>query len=332
VIQPPAIDFGRMQVGRWAQASLELENWSGVEVEVRSIAFSAGSQNPGDFSFVVAGDPVPVLLPIEAVPGEKGVTLQPSADFGDAPILKVEEDGDLVRFSVGDPVRGSGIEPLTLYGQPARLVGSLLLRDDPEAAISPSAMPYPRPFSMQAFAERRPPFVLGPEQSVQITVIAQPTVIGPRSARIRVEAAPIGAATSTQTLEGAVLVSSLSGPQLQVLPDQFIATWMYEDGTERWAMIANVGHFDLEVTRLAILGRDASRFALTTWDCGRAAQLGAPPFWLAPADCINLGILYTPECDGSYVHPFDHEALLRIESNAGNREVSVYGRSESFCP
>lgn len=127
-------------------------------------------------------------------------------------------------------------------------------------------------------------------------------------------------------------MDALYGPQLQVLPDHFIATWMNDDSTERRAMIANVGHFDLEVTRLAIVGRDASRFALTTWECGRAAQLGAPPLWLRPGECLDLGIVYTPECDGSYVWPFDHEAAVRIESNAGNRLVPVYGRSESFCP
>src|SRR5262249_36891468 len=61
----PARNFGPLQVGRWEQGTLVVQNIGGPDLEVRSVAFTPTSANPGDFSFVVAGDPVDMPLPIE---------------------------------------------------------------------------------------------------------------------------------------------------------------------------------------------------------------------------------------------------------------------------
>ncbi len=326
----PAKNFGPLQVNHWSQGTLVLSNEGGSAVEVRSVGFNPGSLHPGDFTFVVAGDPVEVPLPIEAVPGQAGRTLRLSPDASDAPIVKVEKHSEeRIDISLGNPARGSGIEPLTVYRKATRLVGDLFLRDDPAGIPAPAAPAYPRPFAIRAFAEKRPPFVLGRNQSIKIVVTARPTATGVRSAAIRVEAVPIGNPNSLLRVISQLEVNALTGPQLHGMPDfVLIGSSQYRDSS-RFAMIDNVGNFDLRITRLAIAGHHPSRFALAT--SGR----GAPPpvpFTLVPGAAQDLQILYTPECDGTYTLPFDHDASLLVETNGGNWQLPLYGYSDYLCP
>jgi hypothetical protein len=323
-----AKNFGALQVHRWRQDALILENIGGADVEVRSIAFTPWSPNPQDFSFIVAGDPVDVPLPIEARPDRAGAVLQPSADASDAAILDFKDDGAKVEVTLGDPSRGRGTEPLTLYRQPVRLVGGLLLRDDPAAVFSPTARAYPRPFSIPAFAERQPPFLLPAGESVKIVVIAQPATTGVRRAEIRAEAVPIGTPTQTLRATSVLSVDALDGPQLRVIPEPHL--YFHRNSSsqardyDRAVVLMNVGYFDLGVTRVAIVGRDAARFAL------QFRRRSGAPFTLVPGDSEDLVFTYTPECDGSYSDP-DHEASLVVESNGGNWRLPLYGSSYGFC-
>ncbi len=325
----PLWDVGPLQVDNWKQAALILRNENGPELEVRTVAFGPTSAHPQDFSFVVAGDPVDVPLPIEAVPSGSGKTLRWAADASDAPIVTYRDDGATVDVTLGQPARGSGTETLSIYRQAARLVGNVLLRDDPADTLAPAAPAWPRPFTIPAFAERQTPFLLGPNESVKIVVTARPTATGVRTANIRVEAVPIGDPRRAVQVISQLSVTALSGPQLRGIPHMLLmGSGAYRDDT-RFAMIENVGNFDLRLTRLVIVGRNASRFAIATSGAGRPP---AVPFTLAPSGYQDIQILYTPQCDGTYTPPYDHEAALRVESNGGTWQLPMYGASQPFCP
>jgi hypothetical protein len=306
----PARDFGRIRLDGWRQLPVVLHNFGGPDMEVRTIGFTAASAHSGDFSFVVAGDPVDVPLPIEARPEGRGFVLGLAPDAAEAPILKIDEDGETVHVSLGDPTRGPDTQALTLYGQPARLVGNLLLRDDPTAVMAPAAAAHPRPLSLPAFAERLRPFVLRPNESVEIVVTARPTAVGTRRAELRVDAVPIGNPSQPVRLISQVHVEAVHGPMLRWAPDFIYLGLPNDPGPDRWALIYNAGHFDLQVTRLSIVGAQASRFAFGPPRAGRPARTA--PFTLAPGDFEDIHVVYTPECDGSYTLPFDHQASLVI--------------------
>jgi hypothetical protein len=326
----PALDFGPMQVNRWRQRPLVLRNQNGPELEVRSVAFGSGSAHPGDFSFVVAGDPVEVPLPIESVSGRSGSAWQLAADAADAPIVRWKDDGATVDLTLGEPGRGSGTEAVTLYGQAARFIGNLLFRDDPASIPAPAAPAWPRPLAMPAFAERRPPFLLGRNESVKIMVTARPTATGRRTANVRVEAVPTGNPAARVQVAAQLSIDALSGPQLHGIPDTMLFFGSTPAASDtRFAMIENVGHFDLQVTRIAVAGTHAGRFALASSGRGRPP---AVPFTLRPGGYQDLQVFYTPECDGSYTLPYDHQAALRVESNGGTWQLPLHGYSSPFCP
>jgi hypothetical protein len=183
---------------------------------------------------------------------------------------------------------------------------------------------------MQAFAERRPPFRLGRNETVEIMVTARPTATGRRTANVRVEAVPIGNPAARVQVAAQLSINALSGPQLHGIPDTmlFFGSTPVPSDT-RFAMIENVGHFDLQVTRIAIAGTHAGRFALATSGRGRPP---AVPFVLGPGGYQDLQVFYTPECDGSYTLPYDHQAALRVESNGGTWQLPLHGYSSPFCP
>jgi hypothetical protein len=328
-ISPALADFGTLQVGHWRQATLVLSNLGGPELEIRSVGFDAGSAHPANFSFVVAGDPVQVPLPIDAVAGSGGLTFGLSADASDAPVVRFEErPDDTVHISLGDPARGGGTERLRVYGHAARLVGNLFLRDDPSAVPAPTAPAHPRPLRIAALAERRLPFLLGRNQTAKIVVTARPSATGPRTAAIRVDAIPIGDPANPLRVVSQLRVQALSGPQLDVIPTALmIGTSQYRDSS-RFTLMQNLGYFDLRVTRLAIVGRDAARFSLATSGRGAPPPL---PFTLTPGAAQDVQVRYARECDGSYALP-DHQATLSVESTGGNWQLPLYGYSQNLCP
>jgi hypothetical protein len=323
----PLHDFGRLQAGGWAQGSLLLDNVGGETLEVRDVRFSADSAQPEAFSFIVAGEPVAVPLPVEGTTRtDGGLALRWSADAADAALLTVKEDLDTISLTLGDRLRGPGTELLTVYGEPVRLVGDRLLRDDP-ASRPAQRSGGTRPFGLLAFAERRPPFLLAPGERVEVDVIAQPATVGVKQAGILVEAVEIANPAVRHDVVGRLIVEALSGPQAHVLPHLL---WFRREAgtltsTSRRALIENVGHFDLEVSALRLSGPSAGRFAIGT---GRV-----PPFRLAPGESADIQLTFTPECDGSYpvAGVADHQATLVIDTDDVDPALPLYGVSGGYC-
>ncbi len=326
-MSPAVLDFGELQEDEWREGELTLTNVGGEMLEIRSVGWAPGSAHPGDFTFYVAGDPVPMPLPIEAKMGPAGVlALRLAADAGEAPILSLEQTSTDLRIALGAPDDSGEPQPLTLYGEGATLVGSLLLRHDPGAVFEPAAPGDPRPFVLPAHAEARPPFVLSPGESVTIRVQARPGAIGQRSAGLAVEAVSLVNPAFSQTVVAQLVADSLSGPQLHALPP---ALWVKRDSASdfpeprRYALLENVGHFDLEVQQLDLAGSGASRFTVES-------DRGLPPFVLPPGESSDLVIRYLPACDGTYTLP-DHEARLLVASNGGAAEIPLFGLSHGYC-
>jgi hypothetical protein len=334
---PPAVmqitavrDFGRLQVGDWRQNELVLENVGGRPLEVQKVDFAPGSSHPQDFSFLVAGDPVPLPLPIAATPGAAGVVeLAWAPDATDAPILDVREDGDDVEVHFGDPTRGAGAESLVLYGEPALLVGDLLLRDDPAAVFVPAATAL-RPFALAAFAELEPPFVIGPGRSVRVVATVTPSQLGQRAAGVRVAANDAITGVALTPVVGQLVAEAIQGPMVSLIPDRlFVGLTAAAPPAvpSRKALLQNAGAADLEVHDVYLSGAGAPRFTV-------AADRGPAPFTLAPGEHSDLTIIYTPECDGSYgtsTTVSDHEALLVVETNDRMVATQLWGVSQPWC-
>jgi hypothetical protein len=258
-------------------------------------------------------------LPIEAKPdGKGGATLRMASDASEAPILRIEESGDSVHVSVGDAAYGAGPQPITLYGQAARLVGGVLLRDDPAATFSPGKSGDPRPIQLDAYTEREPPFQLAAGQTVKVFVTAHPIQSGDHRAMVHVGAAEVGRPTVTLSACGAIGVTGLNGPQLDVAP----MILGFGHTRARAMLVQNPGYFDLVVTRLEVIGRDAARFAIRT-------GTGGAPFTLSPNGFRDVWIDWTPRCDATL--PL-HEAALAIESNGGAATIPLFGASAESCP
>jgi hypothetical protein len=325
----PLLDFGRRQQDRHAEGTVLVENVGGQPLRLRAVQFAAGSAHPGDFSFVLAGDPVEVPLPIQAEPsagGGESLGLAPDAD--ETPILVIKERAEAVDVSLGDPDRGPHPQDLTLYGERARLVGGLLLRDDPASTFA--AAPPGRPFAVSAYAEKVPPFVLGPGESVRISVIARPSAPGVRSALLRVDAEPVAGGAPALWAQSLVRVDALQGPQAARAPDRI---WFRRtggppgQGARRAALVENVGSFDLDVTQLLLQGPDASRFSVLS-------ESGGPPLRLPSGGAADLWITYAPQCDGTYGTPTsaaEHVGTLAIRTTGGDVEIALSGSSYGFC-
>lgn len=324
------VDFGRTQKGTSGGGTALIENIGGQPLRVRTIAFGAGSANPGDFSFVAVGSPVEVPLPIEAKREPDGSTvLRMADDAAAAPLLVFDEQPDHVTASLGDPARGAGTEPVTLYGKSARLVGGLLIRDDPAATFMSVHSPDERPFTATAYAERKPPFVVAPGETVKVGVIAQPHGTGTRSAFLRVDAEPLspGPALWAQSV---LRVEGVQGPQTHVAPERL---WFNRTGGPPGhgalhdVMVDNVGSLPMSVTQLRLQGPDAARF-------GVALQSGTLPLSLASQGYVDVHVTYTPQCDGTYGTPTslaEHQATLVVRSTGGDATIPLSGSSYGFC-
>jgi len=274
------------------------------------------------------GDPVPVPLPIEAVPDSAGgVEYRWAADRDEAPLLTVKElDDGTVTVGLGDPNRGSGTEHLTLYGEPATLVGDLLLRDDPASRFEPASEPYPRPFEIPAVAERPLPFILSPGQEVSIAVIATPSVPGDRLASITVEAVEVARPTSPWYLTSQLHVEGIYGPLARLLPSNLYFNRPPEHPglpPVLRALVENAGQLDLRITGLTLSGRSRGRFSVVS-------DRGAPPFTIPSGGSTDLTITYTPTCDGDYTL-YDDEATLTVESNDRPQSLALSAFSYGFC-
>lgn len=323
------LDFGRLQSGGWSQGEVLLENSGGQPLSVRQIHLASGSTHPADFSFVVAGDPVQVPLPIdmEKVVANDAFRLGLGSDLEDAGLLVVKDNGGWLDVSLGDPERGSLPQQLTVYGQGARFEGGLLLRDDPEAAFP--AASGGRPFTFAAFAERRLPFILAPGESVKVVVTARPSSVGVRTALLRVEAEPTITSGFLWT-QSALRVEAVQGGLLRRAPERL---WFNRTGgtagqpAQRVVLVENAGVLDLDVTQIQVQGPHASRFTVVPSN-------GTPPWRLARGGAADLEVTYAPECDGTYGTPTslaEHEATIVVRSTAGDVEVALQGSSYGFC-
>lgn len=318
--------FGRIQLGEGAQAELTLENIGGRPLEVQSIGFDSGSHHPQDFSFLVAGEPVAVPLPVVGLPASGGSSLAWSRDAGEQDVLRLDEQGDSVVVSFGDPRRGTATEPIELYGEQARLVGGQLLREDRAARFDLAPGGESRPFALVAEALLEPPFVLVPGARVTLAVTARPLAPGQRSARIAAKAIDPTQPSSPLTAVATVSVEGVSGPQLHWLPETL---WLKREVGDawhepsRWLLLENVGASPLTVTSWSLSGVGAGRFLLT-------GENGAPPFTLASGGSSRVLLTYRPTCDGEYGLP-DDAASVQIVSNGGSATVPVFGLSEGYC-
>lgn len=319
-------NLGPLQVGDWAQGELTLENLGERTLQVTAVELDPTSLHPEDFSWVVVGDPVPVPLPIEGKPTTNGLVLTWNPDAPAQDLLRATEENGQLSVSWGDPRRGAGSESLDLGASPGTLVGGLLLRDDPAARFAPGPGSLPRPFSVSAYAQMKPPFELPPGAQRRIFVTATPAGTGAREARVRVRAIDPASPATPLEVVGVVAVTGVAGPQLATLP---ASIWIKRDAGQpavapsRWALLENVGASPLTVSELRLEGAGASRF-------GASAERGAPPFVLAAGDSTRVEVTYAPQCDGSYALP-DDEASLRIVSNGGSAALPLYGLSVGYC-
>jgi hypothetical protein len=323
------VDFGRRQKDGWAEGEVLVRNVGDQPLRVRRVSFATGSAHPGDFSFVVAGDPVEVPLPIVATAeGDGRWELKEASDASEAPLLVAKEHADGLHVSIGDPDRGAAPLPLTLYGQPARFVGRLLMRDNPAAVFTPTGSDR-HPFSVTAYAPKAMPFVVAAGDTATISVIAKPTAVGTRSALLRVDAEPLAGGPALWA-QSALRVESIEGPQLRMAPDRL---WFNRrsgpsaSSSRRAAVVFNAGSLDLEVTQMQIQGPDAARFSFSS-------ASGSPPPRMAPGGYADLWITYSPQCDGTYGTPTslaEHTATLAIRSTGGNLDLRLSGSSYGFC-
>lgn len=334
--QPPRlrvsslVDFGRRQKGGTSGSIALLENVGGQPFRVRKISFAAGSAHPGDFSYVPVGDPVEVPLPFEAKRSPDGSTvLRVADDAAAAGLLVFDEQPSHVTVSLGDPARGAGTEPVTVYGKAARFSGGVLLRDDPAVTFMSVHTPEERPFTATAYAERKPPFVVAPGEVVKIAVTARPQSTGLRSALLRVDADPLAPGPALWA-QSALRVEGVQGPQVHVAPERL---WFNRtggppgSGAVRDVMVDNVGSLPLHVTQMLLQGPHASRF-------GAVLQSGSLPLSLASAGYVDLHVTYVPQCDGTYGTPTsaaEHQATLVVRTTAGDASIPLSGSSYGFC-
>ncbi len=318
--------FGRIQLGDGAQAELTLDNVGGRPLEVQSVAFDPGSHDPQDFSFLVAGDPVAVPLPVTALPVPGGASLRWSRDAVDQDFLRLAEQGESVVASWGDPRRGAATEPIGIYGESGSLVGGLLLRDDRAARFDLSPAGEARPFAIAATARLQVPFLLSPGARVTLAVVARPLAAGQRSARIAIKAIDPTQPSTPLSVVSSVSVEGVSGPQLHWLP---AASWLKREAGEswsepsRWLLLENVGTSTLTVSSWSLSGAGAARFTL-------AGERGEPPFLLAPGESTRVLVTYRPTCDGDYGLP-DDIATVHLASNGGSGALPLFGLSQGYC-
>lgn len=318
--------FGRIQLGDTAQAALTLENVGGRPLEVQSVGFDPASHDPQDFSFLVAGEPVAVPLPLVGLPAPGGSSLGWSSDSAEQDLLRLAEQGDSVVVSWGDPRRGTATEPIELYGEGASLAGGLLLRDDPAALFDLAPAGELRPFAMAAATRLQVPFLLPAGARATLAVTARPRAAGQRSARIAIKAIDPAQPSSPLSVVSTVSVEGISGPQLRWLPG---ALWLKREPGEtwhepnRWLMLENVGHSTLTLSSWSVAGVGAARFAL-------AGEKGAPPFTLTAGESVRVLVTYRPNCDGDYALP-DDAASLELASSGGSGTVQLFGLSQGYC-
>lgn len=318
--------FGRIQLGEAAQAALTLENVGGRPLEVQSVGFDPGSHHPADFSFLLAGDPVPVPLPVAGQTVSGGLSLRWSPDAASQNLLRVSEQGDSVVASWGDPRRGTATESVELYGERASLAGGLLLRDDPAARFDLAPGAELRPFTIAAATRLQVPFLLPPGARATLAVTAEPRAAGHRSARIAFKAIDLTQPSSPLQVVSTVSVDGVSGPQLHWLP---AALWLKREPGEswqepsRWLLLENVGRSSLTLSSWSLAGLGATRFAL-------AGEKGAPPFTLDAGESVRVLVTYRPTCDGDYGLP-DDVASLQLVSNGGSGTVQLFALSQGYC-
>jgi hypothetical protein len=327
----PAVDFGRIPEGEYRQQVVELENLGDAAAWVTEVFLHPGVGHPQDFTAFVVGDPVPMPLPLEAEAQADGTVGLRLVDLADAPLVGFADFGDATVVSLGDPSLPPGEpQPLTLYGQRALLRGSVLTRDDPAATFEPPAGSLPRPFVVPAYAELQPPFLLGPGERRKIVVETRPTAQGLRHARLFYRWVTPSSPQQVRQMDSALLVDVASGPLLRFHP---YSLHVHRDANASQpghlnALLQNLGHFDMAMHSIQVIGRDAARFVATT-DRG-----GLGPFVLPPGDSLLVRVEYLPECDGSYGTPMndiDHEATLLVSSDGGTGRIPLTGASGGFC-
>ncbi|HEV8239165.1 MAG TPA: hypothetical protein VGS57_07350 [Thermoanaerobaculia bacterium] len=325
-------DFGRLPDKEYRQGVVELENVGGETVTVNTVDLVPGFGQPQDFSFFVVGDPVPMPLPFEAKARSDGSTSWTLGDLRDVPMVDVKSAGGGVVVTVGDPAAAPGQpQPFTLYGEGARLRGSVLTRDDANAVFVPPSGSLPRPLVLPAFAQQTPPFAVRPGERRQIVVEARPSALGVRQATLRVRGVPAGNPLLTLEVRSQLVVEVVSGPLLNYLP---YSLYVYRDANgsqpgQRTALLENAGAVDMTVSSIRLTGAGAAHFALST-DHG---SLG--PFVLHSGEAALLRLEYFPECDGTYgtaTSALDHEATITVTTNGGNAAIPVGGSSQGFCP
>lgn len=214
--EPAAGDAGRVQVGRSRRAAFRIDNVGGQAIEVTVVEVVPGIAQAADFRVELPHAPATLPLPLEVAPGDVAPLILPGRGIEDFPTLSLFQGAAHLRLA--NAAQGTllrdGVAITRRAGQWQRDVAEAGF---PAKPAKPGAM---MPVAASTWALRRPPFVVRPGEAFDLSVLARPSGVGAREARVRVRGRSVLDPARTVEVIVVARATGLSGPRLNPMPQQ----------------------------------------------------------------------------------------------------------------
>ncbi len=224
------------------------------------------------------------------------------ADAGDAPIGTTQRVESALRLE-SDGAAGVLVEDIRVIGRDA------------------GAFDVELPFGSEL------PFVLPSGSGVALDLLVETSTWGPHQAQLAVSWSDAG---QQQVELYATLLANGVQADLEVLPR--VVSLKRGDAANgpndhvRNVLVTNFGNAPLQRGRLGVSGYEASYFRVVRSECdGKVTQPPSAHCNLQPGGMELLTVEYHPLLPGL------HEAVLRLETDAGSDEVILLGHCEGVC-
>ncbi|MCZ6546168.1 MAG: hypothetical protein O6913_10780 [Chloroflexi bacterium] len=188
-------------------------------------------------------------------------------------------------------------------------------------------------FRLEMLPARSLPFVLKPGESFDISLIFTSREYGVKNAYVEVD---LRAGGTTQTIMAKIVAQGVDADAY--LEPSSLNFWdepCYTNGSRpvsnrvRTGLLGSVGYLPLHRRNVVIEGPDAAYFNVLARSRSGLTYPLTSWIWIAPGDAEQLEIHYDPP-PGSYDAPL-HIARLRVETNAGDEVMMLYGSVNRSC-
>lgn len=322
----PSAEFGGITVGDYDHTMIRFTNVGIGHFVIDSVMIAPQTGRPSAFLADRLDDPVMVPHPIyadeTAKPGELLVGVEGWA--AGSPMYELRESEHATELSLPFLHEIS----LELHGESVVFAGNTPVAQSSQPSFAGLSTMQGRtyPFNFPVYRRWSLPYTVAPGESRTVHVMARPDQPGELDGQLLVSGFPLHAPGDRQNVSVTLGVTGMTGPQADHIP----TVMRFPKGSNALstlnAVIVSYGDMDLTRGNVAITDSSDGLHAGDSQYFSIDGNTG-PVQTMPPGSSELIRVTYDPGCFHPVPADGEHVAVLRIETDAGLREIALRGNS-----